>query len=131
MVLGDKYALHRSPFTGEPFAEPEWTTWDYALVHATQLIEDFTDSNGLLVWEKESDDVVVSAVKKFDAFEAAKESITSGKKYKAAKGEYFVPKLDLKYWVEEGDWPTHRSWIESQVEKETPPAPEEPTFTTG
>lgn len=132
MILGDKYALHRSPFSGEPFAEPEWTSWDYQLVHAVQLIEDFTDSNGILVWEKESDDVIVSAVKKTDAFEAAKEKATSGKNYKAAKGEYFVPDLKLQYWLDEDDWPTHRSWVESQLDNQEPPSePEEPTFTTG
>lgn len=130
MVLGDKYALHRSPFSGEPFGEPEWTTWDYVLVHATQLIEDYTDQNGLLVWEKESDSVVVSAVKKIDRFEAAKEAITGGKNYKASKGEYFVPDLKLQYWIKEDAWPTHREWIESQIDAEPPPEPEEPTFTT-
>lgn len=119
MILGDKYALHRNPFSGEPFAEPDWTTWDYQLVHAVQLIEDFTDPNGLLVWEKESDKVIVSAVSKVDRYDAARESITSGKKYKAAKGEYFVPKLELHHWLKEDDWPTHREWIESQLEQES------------
>lgn len=115
MILGDKYALHRSPFSGEPFAEPEWTSWDYQLVHAVQLIEDFTDSNGILVWEKESDKVRIGALQKVDKFEAAKEAITSGKNYKADKGEYFIPDVKLHHWIKEDDWPTHREWIESQI----------------
>ena len=118
MILSDKHALHRDPFTGEPFEEPEWTSWDYALVQAVQLIEDYTDQHGILVWERESDSVIVEAVAKVDPFEAAKEKATSGKNYKAAKGEYFFPKLSLVYWKDEDDWPTFRSWVESQVEDE-------------
>lgn len=127
MILGDRYALYRDPRSGEPVGEPEWTDWDYALVNALQLIEDFSDQNGLLVWEKESDDVLISAVKKVDPFESAKERTTGRKNYKATPGEYFIPDVKLQHWATE--WPTFQDWVKSQndSEEEAPP-PEEPVF---
>lgn len=116
MILGDYYALHRHPFTGEPLQEPVWTTWDYVLVNALQLIEDFSDGNGIVVWEKESESVIVEAVKRIDPFEAAKERTTSRKNYKHTPGEYFVPRLKLHPQVEE--WPTFQEWIDSQITEE-------------
>lgn len=58
----------RDPINGEVVGDVTWTDWDYALVHALQLIEDYTDANGIPVWEKESDKMVVEAVKKIDRF---------------------------------------------------------------
>lgn len=101
---------------GDPCGEPEWTTWDYALMSALQLIEDFTDQNGLPVWEKESDRVIVEAVRKTDKFEAAKEKTTNKKNYKSVPGEYFVPRLKLMPGWEEDGWPTFQEWAESQQE---------------
>lgn len=112
MILGDTYALHRDPFTREPTGEPEWTTWDYALVQALQLIEDFSDGNGLLIWERESEKVQVEAVKKIDPFDAAKERTTGRSNYKRTPGEYFVPRVTLHHWAEE--WPTFEEWVQAQ-----------------
>lgn len=129
MLLGDYHALNRDPLNGEPLGEPEWTTWDYVLISALQLIEDFSDPNGLLVWEKESPNVKVEAVKKIDSFESAKERATSGKNYKRVPGEYFIPRVSLQYWAEE--WPTLQDWIDAQSEPEAPPVDNEPSYTTG
>lgn len=114
MILGDQFALHRDPISWEEEGEPGWTPWDYALVHALQLIEDYSDSNGLVIWEKDSADVIVEAVRKTDPFEAVKDRITGSKNYKRQSGEYFVPRLQLKPWVDE--WPTFRDWVEEQNE---------------
>lgn len=113
MILGDHYAQHRHPASGEPLkGEVIWTPWDYALANALQLIEDFSDQNGLIVWEKESKDVIVEAVRKQDPFESAKDRITSAKKYDRLPGEYYVPRLSLKPWAKE--WPTFQGWVEEQ-----------------
>lgn len=112
MILGDPHALHRDPITGEPTGSPEWTRWDYALVHALQLIEDYSDENGMVIWEKESESVVVEAVRKTDRFEAVKERITGASKYKRSAGEYFVPRLSLVPW--EKEWPTFKDWVDEQ-----------------
>ena len=52
MIMADDWFGHRHPFTGEPFGDKdEWTDWDFVLVEAVQLIEDWTDQHGLLAWE--------------------------------------------------------------------------------
>lgn len=113
MILGDYYAQHRHPSSGEPLeGEVLWTTWDYALANALQLIEDFSDKNGLLVWEKESPDVIVEAVKKIDDFDSAVERTTSRTNYKKTPGEYFVPRLKLRPGADE--WPTFEEWVDEQ-----------------
>lgn len=113
MILGDEYALHRHPSSGEPLpGDVKWTEWDYALVNALQLIEDFSDQNGLVVWEKDSDDVIVEAVKKIDKFDSVVERMTSRQSYKKTAGEKFVPRLKLMPGVTE--WPTFNDWVEEQ-----------------
>lgn len=115
MILRDKYALHRHPASGEPLpGDPEWTEWDFALADALQLIEDFSDENGLLVWERDSDDVMVEAVKHTNPYDSAVERTTSRASYKKTPGEYFRPRLSLQSWAKE--WPTFKDWAESQSE---------------
>lgn len=112
--MQDRHYGFRDPYNGEPVGEPEWTSWDYALSAALQLIEDYTDPNGILVWEKESDKMVVMAVKKIDRFEAAKDKATNGKNYKRSNGEYFIPKLEPQYWISEDELPTFEEWVRNQ-----------------
>jgi len=116
--MQDPHYGFRDPVSWEPVGEVEWTTWDYALMSALQLIEDFTDQNGLPVWEKEADHVIVEAVKKVDKFESAKERTTSKKNYKSTPGEYFVPRMKLMPGYEEDDWPTFDEWARSQQEED-------------
>lgn len=111
MILGDKYALYRDPFSNEPFDDPEWTTWDYLLVNAVQIIEDFTVDGGLLAWENESEAVDVFAVQKVNKFRAAESAYTNNKRNKELPGGYFVPKVQLKSWAKE--WPTFKEWVEN------------------
>lgn len=122
----------RDPINWEVVGEVTWTDWDYALVHALQLIEDYTDANGIPVWEKESEKMVVEAVKKIDRFEAAKSSATGGKNYKATPGEYFVPRLTKVYWADKDYYPTFEEWIQDQMESDPGyEPPEEPQFIQG
>lgn len=107
--MRDPYFGHRHPFTGEPLRDKEeWTSWDYALVSAFQMIEDFTGKDGLLVWEKDSERVQVEAIRKIDKFQQAVENVTSRKNYKAQKGETFYPNLKLLG----GEWPTATEYFD-------------------
>lgn len=111
VILGDEFALFRDPFNGEPFDNPTRTSWDYALINALGVIEDYTMENGILAWENESDSVDVLAVQKIDKFEAAKESYNKRNKKEVAGG-YLVPRVQLKPFAKE--WPTMREWMEKQ-----------------
>ena len=111
--MRDPYFGHRD-LNGEPNGDrDEWIEWDYLLISALQVIEDFTDRNGLLVWESESEEVDVVAERKIDPFQAAVERRTSRKGYKAAPGETFIPKLVLQG----QKWPTHSDWVKQQLEE--------------
>lgn len=79
---------------------------------AYQTITDNMDSNGLLVWERDSERVEVMIEKKIDPFRAGVERLTGKKQYKPTPGEYFVPKLRLIG----GEWPTQKEMIEAQLE---------------
>ncbi len=58
VILRDAYALHRIL---EPHWHPdrhatEWTDWDYALLSAYQLLDDYTDNrNGQLIWRDQDE----------------------------------------------------------------------------
>ena len=108
--MRDDWYGHRDWFTGEPEGDKdEWLDWDHALADAFQHIESFTDSHGLLIWEREDEAVVVEAVRQIDPFEAAKEITTSGKNYKPQPGEYFVPRLKSRR--SGGGFQTYEEWV--------------------
>lgn len=114
--MGDDWFGHRT-LEGKPIGDKDqWITWDYALIRALQIIETYTNDNGLLVYEVDDpeDRVVVHALKKINKFQAAQERITGKKDYKARPGEYFIPDLELR-----GDtWPTLEEYIQHQIEVE-------------
>lgn len=116
VIFQDQYFGYRDPFNGNPLQEPEWSTWDYVLISALQLIEDYSTEYGLPIWEvdENADNVDVVAVKRIDKFEASKERITSRKNYKPTPGERFVPKAILNW----GEWPTFEDWVEYQSERD-------------
>lgn len=114
VLMQDEHYGHRVPFSRTILSDTSWTSWDYALISAMQTIEDYTDKNGILIWEKESSRVDVGAIKKIDRFEAVKQRITGKQKYKPTPGEYFVP--DLKLMDSSGEWPTMKDWIYEQIE---------------
>lgn len=115
--MSDDWYGHRNEF-GEPVGDKdEWIVWDYALVNAFQVIEDWTDQHGLLRYEVDDphERTQVLAMKRIDKFEAQKTAITKGQK-NPPPGQYFVPKIELLPGVEE--WPTMREFIEAEIEKE-------------
>lgn len=115
--MSDPHFGHRDFYSGKPDGKSdEWTAWDYALIQAYQTVQDWTDQHGNLVYEVDDpkERVIVSAVKKYDKFEAAKTRRTSGKNYKPDPGEYFTSKLDLKSGQE---WPTLEEYIQAKVEE--------------
>lgn len=120
MLFHDPHALNRNSFTGEPDApHDQWNEWDFALAESRQLIEDYTDKHGHLIFERDSDEVAVDAIKKVDKAQAAIDKKTSGKKYKAGPGEYFVTEL----WLARGkEWPTLKSWMEQEQKKRGEPS---------
>lgn len=99
--------------------------WDFALAEALQTIEDYTNQHGILAWEADSERVDVSAAKKIDKFESAKQRNTGRKNYKAEPGEYFVPHLELLG----GEWPTMAEYVRGQMLENPDSAPLEPQFT--
>lgn len=112
MIFRDQAHQFRDTRSGEVVLEPEWTGWDYALVTALQLIEDYSTPQGIPIWEvdESAENVLVEAVRKIDRFEAAKSRTTSRKNYKARAGEVFTPRVTLRW----GEWPTWESWVERQ-----------------
>lgn len=114
--MRDHYYGFRNSFTFEEDGTPVFTDWDYALIDALQIIEDYSNASGILAWDNDAvvdGDVVISAVRRIDHFRAAEESRTSGKKYKAVPGEYFVP--DIQYL---GERPTRQEWLLKQSQAE-------------
>ena len=119
IIMRDDWFGHRNPFTGvETGDREEWTSWDHLLADAVQVISDYSDSNGILRWIHDDEAVEINANKKIDKFEAAKAIATSGSKYKAAPGEYFVPDVFTRRTVDGVEvYQTYRQWIEAEAAK--------------
>lgn len=57
-ILRDHFAHFRDYMTGEPISEPYWTDWDYSLLEAFQMIEDYQESEtGHFPWETQDEDI--------------------------------------------------------------------------
>lgn len=120
MLFHDPHALNRNSFTGEPDApHDQWNEWDFALAEARQLIEDYTDRHGHLIFERDSDRVAVDAVRKVDKAQAKIDAKTKGKKYKPQDGEYYVTELVLQ---QGKDWPSLAEWAEIEAKKRGNPS---------
>lgn len=117
VIMRDDWFGHRDPLTGEKVGDKsEWTEWDHVVIDAFQVIEDYTDQYGLLVWEREDERVDVSAIKRIHKFEQARDEITRGsakKPYVAKPGEYFVPELYSR--DKNGEIQTFREWVEKEA----------------
>lgn len=115
MLTHDWFAGHRDWWTGEPLTDnPYPTDWDLLLDEAYQIIEDYTDDNGILIWERESDRVTFDAIPRVNKALAARDKKTSGKNYKPRHGEYWEFKPILMRGTE---WPTLEEYFEEKAEK--------------
>lgn len=123
MLFHDPHALNRNWFTGEPDApHDQWNEWDFALAEARQLIEDYTDRHGHLVFERDSDRVAVDAIRRIDKAQAKIDAKTKGRKgkpYEPLPGEYWVTELVLQRGEE---WPTLAEWVEDEQKKRGNPS---------
>lgn len=125
VLFRDEWYGHHD-FYGNRVGDPkEWLDWDFVLISALQTIEDFTDKNGITVWDSESADMIISAEKRIDKFQASidKQTKDTGKKaYKPEPGESWVPKVVPRV---EGEYATYRGYIESLRAGFTGPSSEE------
>ena len=113
--MHDDWHGHRDPRNNAPTGDKDaWIGWDYALITALGVIEDYSDENGLLGWEIDDEAVEVNAVKKFNKFKASIENITSGAKYKASPGEYFVPEVTTRR--SSGEFQTFSEWVQNSID---------------
>ena len=76
VILQDPYALHRHwwdhYWTPDPVRDTQWTTWDYALAKAYQVIQDMTsDSSGQPLWLAQSGRVFWDTESRIDGAAAA------------------------------------------------------------
>lgn len=118
IMMDDDFG-HLNRVTGErKLPRGTWTPWDYLLLNVHQLITDFTDANGFLVWELEDPEerTVVEARIKTDRAEAAR-----GRAEKRFAKELTVPgryvSLKMTKPREDDDYPTHTEFFERLAEE--------------
>jgi hypothetical protein len=107
------------PPTAVIFSDPshtKWTMWDYRLLKAHFLIEDWY-RDGIPIWWDESDRVAFTAKGRISksraAIERAQEASTKGNK-KAVPGRYFIAEPQV---TDGGTLPTRDEWIQEQSQK--------------
>lgn len=115
-----KAAVHVGhPPTAVIFSDPshtEWTVWDYRLIKAHFLLEDWY-RDGIPVWWDESDRVTFDAVARVSKSRAAIEraqDAASGKGKKSVPGRYFIAEPRV---MDGGEMPTRQEWIDEQMLK--------------
>lgn len=92
--MRDDWFGHRDWFTGEPTGDrEEWTTADFLLQEAFDVVENITLPDGSFVMDQEDDAVQVQAIRYTDKFQQSVDQITQGKNYKAKPGEKFRPRV--------------------------------------
>lgn len=115
--MADDWYGHRNPFTGDPEGDKdEWLEWDYLLLNAFQIIEDFTDpDSGILQWKLEDPSLRVTAERYIHPWHEAVESKTGAKNYKASPGERFRPVVDSAR--KDGSLWTMTQWFEEKAKE--------------
>jgi hypothetical protein len=115
-----KAAVHIGhPPTAVIFNDPKikkWTEWDYKLVKAHFLIQDWY-RDGIPIWVDESERVAFDAKARFSKSRAAVERAqeADGKKKNKSYGKYFIPEARV---IDGGDMPTRIEWLEEQQRKQ-------------
>jgi len=94
----------------------KWTTWDYKLVKAHYILQDWY-RDGIPVWWDESERVAFDAKPRVSksraAIERAQEAAGKGGK-KAVPGRYFIAEPKV---IDGGEFPTRAEWLEEQEKK--------------
>lgn len=135
MLLHDVYALHRNwwdPQWKPGIGDTDWTTWDYALADAYQIIEDYTDSeSGQWLPYDQSGDVYWDVKSRISGSLAAIRKAEENRELQPGESLYAVP-----VFRDDKDKPTLESWLKDVAEETNdarpaqakgarPPTPEE------
>lgn len=106
------------PPTAVIFSDPshkKWDVWDYRLIKAHYLLEDWF-RDGIPLWWDESDRVTFDAKARFSrsraAIERAQES--DSKKKSKSYGKYYIAEPKV---MDGGELPTRDEWLEEQERK--------------
>lgn len=88
---------------------------DHALANACDVIEYYTDQNGIFQWYKKDPEERIDAIRKTDPFQAGVDRITGGKNYKKLPGEFFVP--DIKSGRDDESMWTYQDMVNAEMEE--------------
>lgn len=95
MILHDPYALHRKWWDADwspGIGDESWTTWDYVLADAFQVIQDYTDTEtGQYMPYDQSGEVFWDVKSKFSGSAAAIERERDKRELKPGESLYPVP----------------------------------------
>jgi hypothetical protein len=92
----------------------EWTIWDYRLIKAYHISQDWY-RDGIPVWWDESERVVFDAKARVSKSRAAvQRAEESANKKKTVHGRYFVAEPKV---ADGGAWPTRDEWLIEQAKK--------------
>jgi hypothetical protein len=100
------------------FSDPEhkeWTAWDYRLIKAHYILEDWY-RDGIPVWWDESDRMAFDAKARFSKSRAAMERAQESDSKKKAKsyGKYYIAEPRV---MDGGEMPTKAEWLAEQEVK--------------
>lgn len=124
MILGDDYAGHRHWW--DPYWKPDpaliqvWTDWDFALLRAYQIIEDYTlKTNGQLIWVDQSPEVDWDVESSFSGHDAALE-IAHKNREELKPGETLIARPSFR---NPEDPPSMTKWLEDMETGNARPMP--------
>lgn len=122
-IMVDDDFGHMNRVSGErKLPRGTWVAWDYILANVFQLISDFTDENGFLVWESQDPDerMEIRGVVKVDRPENVRQKVEkqNSKRMERVPGSYVS--LSIRKRREEDEYPTHEEYFERMAQEENP-----------
>lgn len=102
----------------------EWTKWDYRLIKAHYILQDWY-RDGVPLWWDESDRVTFDAKPRVSKSRAAIERAQEKQSKKKSKthGLYFVAEPRV---MDGGEFPSREEWLDEQEHKNASPAERRP-----
>lgn len=137
MILGDDYAGHRCWWRDDWEENPAlinvWTSWDFALLRAYQIIEDYTDKEtGQLVWVDQSPEVDWDIRHSYSGSREAELRYMKDKELKPGENIYAVPSIrnpedppSMLKWLTDLENDQARPMPANAPQGARPPTPEE------